>query len=218
MSCSSEGWTTYRVFQSPGKYSPLQQDRLWLTEQKQLCRKGTGEAASSWEGAILSQEEVHLGSKASPGSWDAFAQPQRQGQALILLQCPALVRSPEQDRALAQHRHSHTGVISVEFAMMAKAGACGWEIWVFSTFIKWDSPLAEEWGNIRKIKPIMWGSKHGLEHGKFKFKIKKIYLTFIRVVKQWNKISAEAGAPLSVEMFKSKSKEDLSNAVKPIQM
>lgn len=64
----------------------------------------------------------------------------------------------------------------------------------------------------------MWGSKHSLEHGKFKFKIKKIYLTFIRVVKQWNKISAEAGAPLSVEMFKSKSKDDLSNAVKPIQM
>lgn len=55
-----------------------------------------------------------------------------------------------------------------------------------------------------------------MEHGKFKFNIKKIYVMFIRVVKQWNKICAEAVASLSLDMLKPKSKEDLSNKVKPI--
>lgn len=36
---------------------------------------------------------------------------------------------------------------------MAKATACGWEIWVSSTLVKWDSSIAEEWGRIKKIKP-----------------------------------------------------------------
>lgn len=85
------------------------------------------------------------------------------------------------------------------------------EIGVYSTLVKWDSSVAEEWGRIKKIKLkkikfllIMWGNKHSLEQGKFKFNIKKIYLTFRSVAKEWNKISVEFVSSLSLKMLKPK--------------